>query len=142
MRSRKAIAPLPDALGALGLRERVLELAGLTEQDLADSVRAGFAELNRQLTVTKVQRIAVGRGQGVAEVEQFVDEDTGARRAAAVELISFAGAYPSKTQSSGGSSGPVQINIRLLQPEAPGQRAGAERPERVVVEVDGKRVDA
>lgn len=105
----RSLVPVPDASGgAVALRERLLEKAQVTEDDQARLLKAALDKLESQLEASVVRRLTVGTGAGRSEVREYVDLDTNAQRAAAVELLSVVGAYPSK---SIGGSGQTQVAV-------------------------------
>ena len=77
----------------MGLRDRVLALAGISERDLASAVSESFSVLRTMLTSTKAQRLVVGDGGGSAHVETFEDAALDQRHRAALALLEMAGAH-------------------------------------------------
>lgn len=108
-----SLQSVPDAAGgALALRDRLMEKAGVDEAGQAKSLRASWDKLNAQLSSMKVTRFVVPIGQNRgSEVQTFEDADNTAQRAAAVELLSVVGAYPSKNV---GHSGPSTVKVVLV----------------------------
>ena len=112
------MTPATDALGGpLGLRERSLELAGITPEQLGAITKDAIDSAHEQMMNANVtQRLVVGTGRGTGEVQEFTDPDHRARTAARQQLIDIAGVKASKSMAGVKLTGPTQINITFAQP--------------------------
>jgi site-specific recombinase len=118
----------PDAVGgALGLREKMLELAGVTEAEQARLTRVAITRLTEEVSAEKVQRLVVNRGLNNSEVVEFVDIDWSSRHRAAAELLDRFGVVVSKSAQNVNNIGnltvivtkrdaPEVIEAELVQP--------------------------
>lgn len=107
----------PDAIGgALGLRERMLELAGVTEVEQARLLRVAIIRIEEELSATRVQRLVVNAGLNQSEVREYVDIDHGARHRAAAELMDRFGVMVSKQQNVS-NIGSLTVNIVRREPD-------------------------
>lgn len=119
VRASSAAMASGEALGgALGLRERLLELAGVTEQEQARLTRCAISKLTDLLSATKTQRLVVNAGLNQSEVREFVDEDLGRQHAAAVELLDRFGVVVSKSNQSLNVGGNLTVIVTKREPPA------------------------
>lgn len=114
-----AARSLPDASGPVpATRERLLELAGYDEDRQATLLGAALARIEATMTsAPTTQRLVVGVGRGVSQVQEFVDEDEALRLRAATEMVQAMGGYPSRSaglRDSGGAK--VEITFRDMAP--------------------------
>lgn len=110
---------MPDSAGGLALtRERLLALAGYDEERQATLLASALGRIEATMTsAPATQRLVVGVGRGVSEVQEFVDEDEALRLRAATEMLSALGGYPSRSagiRDSGGAK--VEITFRDMAP--------------------------
>lgn len=115
-RTRDALA-LGSAEGqAQGMRERLLELAGVTEAEQAMLTRAAIDKYRDQLTATKVQRLVVNAGLNVSEVREYSDPDHAIQARAADALLDRFGVVVSKTAAGGTQIGSLTVIVNKVQP--------------------------
>lgn len=120
VRASQAALASGDALGgALGLRERLLEAAGVTEAEQAILTRRAIDTYVRHLTARKVQRLVVNRGLNTSEVVEFVDEDMAIQARAADALLDRFGVVVSKAQAGGTQIGSLNVFVSRLEPPEP-----------------------
>lgn len=116
MRSAAALAS-PDAVGgALGLRERLLEMAGVTESEQAVLTRRAIDTYVKHLSAKKTQRLVVNAGLNTSEVQTFVDEDGALQARAADALLDRFGVSVSKQQLGGTQIGSLTVHVHKVQP--------------------------
>ena len=114
--SQAALASGGALGGALGLRERMLELAGVTEAEQARLTRCSINKLTDLLAAKRVTRLVVNAGRHVSEVREYVDEDTGRQHAAATELLDRFGVVVSKQTNALNVGGNLTVVISKQQP--------------------------
>jgi hypothetical protein len=115
-RSAAALAS-PDAVGgALGLRERLLEMAGVTEAEQAILTRRAIDTYVRHLGAKKVQRLVVNQGLNTSVVQEYVDEDLAIQARAADALLDRFGVVVSKTAASSTNIGSLTVHVHKVQP--------------------------
>jgi len=118
--------PSPD-------RARLLALAGYDEAKLVAILQRTLDKLTSNLEARSVSRIQKLVGRGQSEIVEYTDDDTNAQLRAVDMLMTFLGAYPSRSSGDVSGSGAVQVNISILQPPA---STPADRP--VVIDVTPK----
>ncbi len=133
IRSAAALAS-PDAVGGpLGLRERMLEMAGVTEAEQAVVVRLAITKLVELTKAKRTQRLVVNVGLNTSEVQEFVDDDGALQARAASELLDRFGVVVSKAQASLTGGGDLVVHVHKVQPPAPAtivvNEAPSARPE-------------
>lgn len=117
MRAQSAVMASGESLGgAVGLRERLLEMAGVTETEQAILTRRAIDTYVKHLSAKKVQRLVVNAGLNVSEVQTFVDEDNAIQARAADALLDRFGVVISKAQGSSTQIGALNVYITKLQP--------------------------
>ena len=87
-------------------RKRFYELAGIDEQELADSLRAAFNTTKAKLTATKTELVTY---QGDYQAVEVVDNQTQLR--AAEQIYDLTGVSVGKQERGGGGSVIVQVNF-------------------------------
>lgn len=119
-RASQAALASPDAVGgALALRERLLEAAGVTFEEQASLTRASIEVYKRLLSAKKVQRLVVNQGLNTSVVETFVDEDGALQARAADALLDRFGVVVSKTAQIGTNIGSLTVVVnKVQQPQA------------------------
>jgi len=119
--SPAALARTQQSLGspegqALGLRERLLEMAGVTEHEQATLTRAAITKYSELLHATKVQRLVVNAGLNQSEVREFADPDHAIQARAADALLDRFGVVLSKAASVGTQIGSLTVHVHKVQP--------------------------
>jgi hypothetical protein len=102
--------------GATGLRERMLELAGVTEHEQAVATRASITRLTDALNATRVQRLVVNHGRDHSEVREFLDIDHMMRIRAAAEMLDRLGVQVSKSSSNVNNIGSLTVIVTKREP--------------------------
>lgn len=116
-RASQAAMASGEALGgAVGLRERLLELAGVTETEQAILTRRAIDTYVRHLKATKVQRLVVNTGLNTSDVLEYVDQDNAIQARAADALLDRFGVVVSKAQASGTQIGSLTVIVNKVQP--------------------------
>jgi hypothetical protein len=107
----------PDAVGgALGLRERLLEMAGVTEAEQAILTRRAIDTYVSHLSAKKVQRLVVNAGLNTSVVKEFIDDDGALQARAADALLDHFGVVISKASAGGTQVGTLIVNITKREP--------------------------